>query len=173
MQHGSCRRIRGWPIISARFMSSRKRLRRRSTCIGSQLATPQGNVPGGQWDETRSRLAKLTGTKAPTGMELLRGDPNGNELSQLAHREAEATGSGFCHSGVLSAIQPWAEGTRSGVHQRLRKAEARHEGLVGNKLSGCFPGRQFGPPAAARDRDVFGCLRMHRRPVHAELSEFC
>jgi tetratricopeptide (TPR) repeat protein/transglutaminase-like putative cysteine protease len=47
------------------------------------LATPQGNVPGGQWDDTRHRLAKLTGTKAPTGMELLRGDPNGNELSQL------------------------------------------------------------------------------------------
>ena len=47
------------------------------------LATPEGNVQGGQWDETRSRLAKLTGTKAPTGMELLRDDPNGNELSQL------------------------------------------------------------------------------------------
>lgn len=47
------------------------------------LATPQGNVTGGQWDDTRNRLSKLTGTKAPTSMELLRSDPNGNELSQL------------------------------------------------------------------------------------------
>lgn len=47
------------------------------------LATPEGNVQGGEWDETRHRLEVLTGTKAPTAMELLRSDPSGNELSQL------------------------------------------------------------------------------------------
>ncbi|MGC2197000.1 MAG: tetratricopeptide repeat protein [Terriglobales bacterium] len=47
------------------------------------LATPEAKVPDGSWDETRHRLAQLTGTKAPTSMELLRADPNGNELSQL------------------------------------------------------------------------------------------
>ena len=47
------------------------------------LATPEAHPPGGSWDETRRRLERLTGTKAPTAMDLLRADPNGNELSQL------------------------------------------------------------------------------------------
>ena len=47
------------------------------------LATPEAQAPGGSWDETRHRLEHLTGAKAPTAMDLLRGDPNGNELSQL------------------------------------------------------------------------------------------
>ena len=47
------------------------------------LATPEGNNPGAEWDDIRQRLEKLTGKKAPTGTELLRADPNGNELSQL------------------------------------------------------------------------------------------
>jgi hypothetical protein len=45
------------------------------------LATPQAY--GGSWDETRHRLEHLTGTKAPTEMNLLRTDPTGAELSQL------------------------------------------------------------------------------------------
>ncbi len=47
------------------------------------LATPEAHAPGGSWDETRHRLEHLTGTKAPTAMDLLRGDPNGSELSGL------------------------------------------------------------------------------------------
>lgn len=47
------------------------------------LATPEAHGPGGSWDETRRRLEHLTSTKAPTAAELLRGDPNGNELSEL------------------------------------------------------------------------------------------
>ncbi len=47
------------------------------------LATPEPHAPGGSWDETRQRLEHLTGAKAPTAMDLLREDPNGNELSQL------------------------------------------------------------------------------------------
>ena len=47
------------------------------------LATPEAPAPGSSWDETRRRLERLTGAKAPTAMDLLRGDPNGNELSQL------------------------------------------------------------------------------------------
>ncbi|MGO8685508.1 MAG: hypothetical protein ACLQUT_13185, partial [Thermoleophilia bacterium] len=42
------------------------------------LATPEAHAPGGSWDETRHRLEHLTGTKAPTAMDLLRGDPNGS-----------------------------------------------------------------------------------------------
>ena len=47
------------------------------------LATPEAHVPDGWGDETRRRLADLTGKKAPTAIELLRADPNGNELSEL------------------------------------------------------------------------------------------
>ena len=47
------------------------------------LATPEAHAPGGSWDDTRHRLEHLTGAKAPTAMDLLRGDPNGNELSEL------------------------------------------------------------------------------------------
>lgn len=47
------------------------------------LGTPEAHAPGGSWDETRHRLEHLTGAKAPTAMDLLRGDPNGTELSQL------------------------------------------------------------------------------------------
>jgi tetratricopeptide (TPR) repeat protein len=47
------------------------------------LATPEAHSPGGSWDETRRRLEHLTGAKAPTAMDLLRGDPNGSELSAL------------------------------------------------------------------------------------------
>jgi len=47
------------------------------------LATPEAHDPGGSWDDTRHRLEQLTGAKAPTAMDLLRGDPNGNELSGL------------------------------------------------------------------------------------------
>jgi Tfp pilus assembly protein PilF len=46
------------------------------------LATPEGYSSGSK-DETRHRLEHLAGTKGPTAMELLRGDPNGNELSAL------------------------------------------------------------------------------------------
>jgi tetratricopeptide (TPR) repeat protein len=62
------------------------------------LATPEAHSPGGSWDETRHRLEHLTGAKAPTAMDLLRGDPNGSELSalrtvkikRLVHGPAEA-----------------------------------------------------------------------------------
>jgi len=47
------------------------------------LATPEAQAPGGSWDETRHRLEHLTGAKAPTVMEVLHGDPNGSELSEL------------------------------------------------------------------------------------------
>jgi Tfp pilus assembly protein PilF len=47
------------------------------------LGTLEGNNPGGSSDETRHRLEHLTGAKAPTAMDLLRGDPNGAELGQL------------------------------------------------------------------------------------------
>jgi tetratricopeptide (TPR) repeat protein len=47
------------------------------------LATPDPHVPSGSWDETRHRLEHLTGAKAPTAMDKLRGDSNGTELSQL------------------------------------------------------------------------------------------
>jgi tetratricopeptide (TPR) repeat protein len=47
------------------------------------LAKPEAHGPGGSWDEIRHRLEHLTGAKAPTLMDLLRGDPNGSELSQL------------------------------------------------------------------------------------------
>jgi len=47
------------------------------------LATPESHGQGDSWDETRRRLAELTGKKAPTPMDLLREDPNGNELSEL------------------------------------------------------------------------------------------
>ncbi len=47
------------------------------------LSTPEAHAPSGSWDETRHRLEHLTGEKAPTGIELLRGDPNGSELSNL------------------------------------------------------------------------------------------
>ena len=47
------------------------------------LATPEAHAPSGSWDETRNRLVRLTGAKAPSAMDLLRGDPNGNELSEL------------------------------------------------------------------------------------------
>ncbi|MGB9205411.1 MAG: DUF3857 domain-containing protein [Terriglobales bacterium] len=47
------------------------------------LATPEAHAPGGSWDETRHRLEHLTGTKEPTAMDLLRGDPSGGELSAL------------------------------------------------------------------------------------------
>jgi len=45
------------------------------------LSTPESH--GGSWDETRHRLEHLTGAKAPTAPDLIRGDPNGSELSQL------------------------------------------------------------------------------------------
>lgn len=45
------------------------------------LSTPESHV--GAWDETRQRLERLTGKKAPTIPDLIRGDPNGSELSQL------------------------------------------------------------------------------------------
>jgi tetratricopeptide (TPR) repeat protein len=47
------------------------------------LATPESHGQGDSWDETRRRLAELIGKKAPTPRELLRADPNGNELSEL------------------------------------------------------------------------------------------
>ena len=47
------------------------------------LATPEAQAPGGSWDDTRHRLQHLTGAKAPTATDLLRGDPNGIELSGL------------------------------------------------------------------------------------------
>jgi len=47
------------------------------------LGTPEAHAPGGPWDDTRHRLEHLTGTKVPSGFDLLRGDPNGSELSQL------------------------------------------------------------------------------------------
>jgi tetratricopeptide (TPR) repeat protein len=47
------------------------------------LATPEAHAPGGMLDETRHRLQHLTGAKAATGIDLLRGDPTGSELSQL------------------------------------------------------------------------------------------
>jgi len=47
------------------------------------LAAPEAHGPGATWDETRRRLNYLTGGKAPTAMELLRGETNGSELSQL------------------------------------------------------------------------------------------
>jgi tetratricopeptide (TPR) repeat protein len=137
------------------------------------LATPQGNVPGGQWDETRNRLAKLTGTRAPTGMELLRGDPNGNELSQLRSVKLKRLVPGSATAEFFLLFSPGAESGRGGVHQRLREAEARHKGAVGNEFSDCFPGRQFCPPRAPRHRDVFGHLWMHGRPLHTELGQLC
>jgi len=45
------------------------------------LSTPESH--SGSWDETRHRLEHLTGAKAPTAPDLLRGDPNGSELSEL------------------------------------------------------------------------------------------
>jgi tetratricopeptide (TPR) repeat protein len=90
------------------------------------LATPQGNVPGGQWDETRNRLAKLTGTKAPTGMELLRGDPNGNELSQLRSVKLKrlVPGSATAELFLLFSPGPKVEGVEfiSGS-EKLKPAE--------------------------------------------------
>ncbi len=45
------------------------------------LSTPESH--SGSWEETRHRLEHLTGAKEPTVPELLRGDPNGSELSEL------------------------------------------------------------------------------------------
>jgi tetratricopeptide (TPR) repeat protein len=47
------------------------------------LSMPETQAPNGSWEETRQRLERLTGEKAPTAMDLLRSDPNGGELSQL------------------------------------------------------------------------------------------
>jgi tetratricopeptide (TPR) repeat protein len=47
------------------------------------IATPEAKAPGGSWDETRHRLEHLTGSKAPSAMDLLRSDPSGGELSEL------------------------------------------------------------------------------------------
>jgi tetratricopeptide (TPR) repeat protein len=47
------------------------------------LATPEAHAPGSSWDETRHRLEHLTGTRAPSPLDLLRVDPSGSELSQL------------------------------------------------------------------------------------------
>ncbi len=45
------------------------------------LATPDSH--GGSWDETRHRLEHLTGAKTPVTPDLLHGDPNASELSEL------------------------------------------------------------------------------------------
>ncbi len=45
------------------------------------LSTPESH--SGSWDETRQRLEHLTGAKAPAAPDLIRGDPNGSELSAL------------------------------------------------------------------------------------------
>lgn len=47
------------------------------------LSTPEGKAPNGTWDETRHRLERLSGEKASTAMDPLRGDSNGTELSQM------------------------------------------------------------------------------------------
>ena len=47
------------------------------------LSMPETQAPNGSWEETRQRLERLTGEKAPTAMDLLASDPNGSELSQL------------------------------------------------------------------------------------------
>jgi tetratricopeptide (TPR) repeat protein len=82
------------------------------------LATPQGNVPGGQWDETRQRLAKLTGTKAPTSMELLRGDPNGNELSQLRRVKLKRLVPGSARQSFFCSSARRSKGRSSSAAQR-------------------------------------------------------
>jgi tetratricopeptide (TPR) repeat protein len=48
-----------------------------------RLALSTRDSHSGSWDETRHRLEHLTGTKEPTVPDLLRGDPQGSELSQL------------------------------------------------------------------------------------------
>ena len=45
------------------------------------LATPDSH--GGSWDETRHRLEHLTGAKTPVAPDLLHGNPNGSELSDM------------------------------------------------------------------------------------------
>ena len=54
------------------------------------LAIPEAQAPGSSWDETRHRLEHLTGAKAPTAMDLLRGDPSGSELSSSAASSSSA-----------------------------------------------------------------------------------
>ena len=69
------------------------------------LATPEAH--DGSWDETRHRLEHLTGAKAPTGLDLLPGDPKGSELSQLRSVKLQRT---LCprvgNGGVLFALHP-------------------------------------------------------------------
>ena len=70
------------------------------------LATPEAHAPGGSWDETRHRLEHLTGVKAPTAMDLLRGDPNGNELSQLRSVKLKRLVPGSATAGFFLLFSP-------------------------------------------------------------------
>ena len=89
------------------------------------LATPEAHVPDDSWDETRHRLSELTGKKAPTAIELLRGDPNGTELSGLRTVKLKrlVTGSAEADFFVLFAPGPKIEALEfvSGS-QKLRSA---------------------------------------------------
>lgn len=89
------------------------------------LATPEAHGQGDAWDETRLRLAELTGKKAPTPIELLREDPNGNELSELRTVKLKrlVTGSAEADFFVLFAPGPKVEALEfvSGS-QKLRSA---------------------------------------------------
>ena len=89
------------------------------------LATPEARGRGGQWDETRSRLAKLTGTKAPSAMDLLRADPNANELSQLRSVKLKrlVPGSATADLFLLFSPGPKVEGVEfTSGSQKIRSA---------------------------------------------------
>ena len=76
------------------------------------LSTPESH--GGSWDETRHRLEHLTGTKEPPVPDLLRGDPEVSELSELRSVKLKrlAPGSASAEFFLLFSPGPKVEGVR-------------------------------------------------------------
>ena len=135
------------------------------------LATPEANAPGGSWDETRHRLEHLTGTKAPTAMDLLRGDPNGSELSQLRTIKLKRIVPGSATAEFFLLFSPGPKVESVEFISGSEKLKSTDECPIDGELPGCFPGGQFRPPGAARDCDVFGCLGMRCGAVYSGIRQ--
>jgi lipopolysaccharide biosynthesis regulator YciM len=103
------------------------------------LATPEAQAPGGTWDETRHRLERLTGAKAPKAMELLRGDPSGSELSELRTAKLKRLVSGTAEAEFFLLFGPGPKVERLQFVTGSNKLRSAGSALVDANFQVAFP----------------------------------
>lgn len=96
-------------------------------------------MPDGSLDETRRRLADLTGKKAPTSTELLREESERQRIERITDRKAKAAGSRFGGGGFLFAFRTGSENRSRAVCQWLPKTQVRWTNIVNRQFSDRFP----------------------------------